>query len=279
MSQAKVLLVLLALLSLHASGALPPISGSKASATHATVTRHPWWYDRVQKDKLSGGDFISHWDPKNAGQLIYTFDAPEETDYEFWIRANPVQTTMLYRLNGSAWTPINTTDNLTGNTNIAENNALDIRFIAWMKVGSVRLKKGSNTLMFSLDSKNNHHGSLDCFVFSTTPFKPNGILKPGEAAPVAASDAGWFAFDPAPDTFVTSPIDLRSINEAAAGDGGFIAAKDGEFIHSKTGEPVRFWGVNGPPADLSDPVELRRLRAHACKTRRQSGAHPRRIFR
>jgi len=35
----------------------------------STMHRHPWWYDKVQRDQLSGGDFISNWDPKNAGDL------------------------------------------------------------------------------------------------------------------------------------------------------------------------------------------------------------------
>ncbi len=26
-----------------------------------TVSRHPWWYDKVKKDQLTGGDFISNW--------------------------------------------------------------------------------------------------------------------------------------------------------------------------------------------------------------------------
>ena len=236
------------------------------SPTHATVTRHPWWYDKVQKNKLSGGDYISNWDASNAGQLIYNFESPADGEYQFWVRANPVQSTLLYRLNGAAWTPIDTQNNLVDSTNIAENNAVDIRFIAWMKVGKVALKKGANTVMFRMDSKNNHHGSIDCFVFSSTPFQPQGILKPDEMAPTVDSDAGWFPFNPAPDTTATSTIDLRSLNEKSAGDGGFIAVHDGEFIHGKTGEAVRFWGVNGPPADLNDLQALRQL-AHTLAKR------------
>jgi hypothetical protein len=63
----------------------------------------------------------------------------------------------------------------------------------------------------------------------------------------AAANVGWFAFDPKPDPFsAASGIDLRSLNETTAGDGGFIAVKGSQFVHSSTGEPVRFWAVNGP---------------------------------
>ena len=68
---------------------------------------------------------------------------------------------------------------------------------------------------------------------------------------------GWFAFDPNPDPFnQNSAFDLRFLNEKSAGEHGFIAVKDGEFIHSNNGEPLRFWGVNGPPHGLSG-TELR----------------------
>jgi hypothetical protein len=73
---------------------------------------------------------------------------------------------------------------------------------------------------------------------------------------VVAQDAGWFPFQPKPDPFTpNSAIDLRTLNEPQAGDGGFIAVKDGQFVHSKTGEPVRFWAVNGCPGD--NPEQLR----------------------
>ena len=226
---------------------------------HAQVTRHPWWYDKVRKDQLSSGDLISNWDPSRAGELIYTFDSATAGDVEFWVRANPVQTSLVYRLNGSPWSSIDTSNPI-DNVNIAENNALDVRFIAWLKVGTVTLKRGSNTVMFRMDSKNNNCGMIDCFVFSTAPFIPHGTLKPDQLIATPADDnSGWVPFNPARDPFTDSAIDLRSLNEKTAGDGGFIGVKDGEFVHSRTSEAVRFWGVNGPPANLNDPLQLRSL--------------------
>ena len=69
-----------------------------------------------------------------------------------------------------------------------------------------------------------------------------------DARSAAAGDRGWFAFVPKADKFSpASGIDLRSLNEKTAGEGGFIGVKDGRFVHSKTGKAVRFWAVNGPP--------------------------------
>jgi hypothetical protein len=61
----------------------------------------------------------------------------------------------------------------------------------------------------------------------------------------------WFDFAPPNDPFAESPIDLRALNEKAAGDHGFIAAKGDHFIFGDNGEAVRFWAVNGPPHELS----------------------------
>src|SRR5206468_9911910 len=82
------------------------------------------------------------------------------------------------------------------------------------------------------------------------------ILAFGFSHPTFAGD-GWFPFDPKPDTFADSPIDLRFLNEKFAGEHGFIEAKDGHFIHAANGQPVRFWAVNGPPSDAKDRAALR----------------------
>lgn len=228
----------------------------------STMTRHPWWYDRVKKDQLSGGDFLSNWSDKLAGEAEYTVTAPSAGEYEFWVRANPVQTRLSYRLNAGPWTPIDVEKGQVGNTNIAEDGKLDLRFIAWAKAGRVALRKGTNSVAFRMDSPNNNHGYLDCFVFSPKPFTPRGILKPDQAAEIASgadSEQGWFPFAPGTDAFnANSAFDLRSLNEKQAGEGGFIAAKGSQFVHSKTGEPVRFWAVNGPPGELKDRESLRR---------------------
>ena len=248
-----------ALLSSKLSAATIWVEGEKPAK--ADVTRHPWWYDKVKTEELSGGDFISNWDEKKPGELDYTFDAPEARDYEFWVRANPVGTKLEYKLNDAAdWSGIDMSK-AQGTVNIAADEKIDLRFIAWIRVGEVKLNKGANAIHFQMDSDNNHHGMLDCFVFSSDPFQPRGKLKPADIAQQAQDDAAgkgeWLAFAPGPDPYKPeSAIDLRNLNEKIAGEGGFIAVKNGEFIHSRTARPVRFWAVNGPP-DLKEPPELK----------------------
>src|SRR5271165_6307138 len=61
-----------------------------------TMTRHPWWYDKVKRDQLSGGDFISNWTDKQPGEATYAFRARAGGEYVFWVRANPAATKLSY---------------------------------------------------------------------------------------------------------------------------------------------------------------------------------------
>ncbi|HEY0867047.1 MAG TPA: hypothetical protein VGE01_06710 [Fimbriimonas sp.] len=59
------------------------------------------------------------------------------------------------------------------------------------------------------------------------------------------SQADTWAFEPGPDTFSSSALlDLRSLNEKAAGESGFVKVDaNGDFLLGN-GRPVRFWCVN-----------------------------------
>ncbi len=231
------------------------VEGEKPAKS--TMNRHPWWYDQVKKDQLSGGDWISNFAEKKPGEAEYSVTSKDGGKYEFWVRANPTATKLSYRVNDADWKPVEFEKNTRDASNIAGDGKLDLRFVAWVKVGSVELKRGANTVRFRMHSDNSNHGGLDCFVLSTEPFTPRGLLKPGEAAKTTtSSEKDWFAFDPSSDKFeASSAIDLRFLNEREAGEHGFIAAKDGRFVHSKTNEPVRFWAVNGAAAKNRDELK------------------------
>lgn len=227
----------------------------------STMHRHPWWYDKVKRDQLSGGDYISNFDERASGESAYRVQPTKARDYDLWVRANPVQSRLSYSINGSAWTLINFEKEQQGNVNIAADDKSDLRFIAWVKAGKVPLKSGQNVVRFRMDSKNGNHGSLDCFVLTDEPFTPNGTAKPDQIAALnrraAVENVGWFPFAPKADPFSpASGIDLRFLNEKEAGEGGYIGVNGAQFVHSKTGKPVKFWAVNGPPG--KDMETLRR---------------------
>ncbi len=231
-----------------AAGGFIWIEGENPVGTN--MKPHPWYAGAVQKTELSGGDFISNFGP-HEGRADYQFNATEAGDYTFWIRANPIGDPKLdYQLDGGDWTPVDfryPVDLI----NIASDDKPDLRFIAWIKIGSVNLRAGQNTIAFRFHSANNNHGSLDCFVFTQLPFTPSGKLKPGEK--LGADEPGWWAFEPGPETFSKeAPLDLRPLNEAEAGQSGFVQA-DGDFFRLGNGQPVRFWSVDtgAPPAGMS----------------------------
>ena len=67
------------------------------------MTRHPWWYDKVKRDQLSGGDFLSNWTDKQPGEATYAFRASAGGEHAFWVRANPAATKLSYQLDGGPW--------------------------------------------------------------------------------------------------------------------------------------------------------------------------------
>jgi hypothetical protein len=237
----------------HAQAVWVWVEGEKPEINH--MNRHPWWYDQVKRDQFSGGDFISNFDKDKVGEAEYRFAVPSAGQYEFWVRANPLMSVLSYSLNDGSDTPIDLNREKRGEVNVAADDKPDLRFLAWSKVGQVNLVAGTNSIRFRMTSENNHHGYLDCFLFSSEPFQPRGLIKPDQLVPelpaVAKEEKEWFPFDPKPDAFSSdSAVDLRFLNERSAGEHGFIQVKNGEFVHAATGEPVRFWAVNGPPHDL-----------------------------
>jgi hypothetical protein len=216
------------------------------SAQSQTMTRHPWWYDKVNKGQLSGGDFISNWNDKQPGEATYPFQAPAEKDYVFWVRANPVGTKLSYKLDEGDWRLIDA-KTAQESVNIAEDGKIDLRFIAWIRVGTLSLSRGLHRIKFQMHSDNNNHGMLDCFVFTDESFTPDGSRKPGEKATVTedAADGCW-AFRPAPDEFSAEALlDLRTLNGKFAGEHGLLTrSKDGNDFTFSDGTPARFWAVN-----------------------------------
>ena len=226
-----------------------------------TMTRHPWWYDKVKQDQLSGGDFLSNWTDKQPGEATYAFRAKAAGEHVFWVRANPAATKLSYQLDSGPWQLIDM-KSPQDNVNIADDGTIDLRFIAWIKVGTINFTQGAHRIKFKMHSDNNNHGMLDCFVFASGSFTPEGKRKPGEksdASEVAA--AGRWAFQPPRDEFSPQALlDLRSLNEKFAGEHGFVTrSKDGNDFAFADGTPARFWAVNDGAFDKNLPRHARFL--------------------
>ena len=180
-----------------------------------------------------------------AGSIQKTVTIPADGTYTLWVRKFWNGQTFHWR--------VGTTNAWKDTANPPLQDLVDLgpgRKVGWINAGSVTLTAGSRVFRMEVTDTSNTT-AYDCFLLTRETFTPRGKLKPDDK--LVAEEAGWTSFQPEADPFDFSPIDLRRLNEKAAGDGGFIAARGEEFIHSKTGDPVKFWAVNtgGGTADLS----------------------------
>jgi len=209
------------------------------------VNRHSW-YSSVKSAELSGGAWISHWS-NNVGTVRYTVRIPQTAEYDFYVRANPAQASMEYRIDSGRWREV-PLEHATDRRNVAADDAVDLRFVGWVDVGSVRLARGQHTVDFRMNSENNNHGAIDAFTFTTESFRPVGKQKPGEQGEIeVASEKGAWAFQYPQDRFTDEALlDLRFLNEEQSGQHGFIRlSEDGNGFVRGDGEPIRFWSVVG----------------------------------
>lgn len=238
----RLIFVLLALMFTQCASADDLIWIEGEDAASSNMQRHGW-YDSVKKAELSGQDWLSHFQAGESPQALFRFEASDEGEYDLWLRANPVGSSMSIRVNKGDWKEVSF-DKSEQQLNIASDAKPDLRFIAWVKFGKVDLKRGANTFEVRFDSRNNRHGGLDCFVLSRQPFFPQGNLKPGQKTGLA--DPGMWAFEPDRDTFDDAALlDLSNLNEKPAGKHGRIRrSEDGSDFVDGAGNPIRFWAVN-----------------------------------
>lgn len=233
----------------------------EAPATQS-MHRHPWWFDQVKKDVLSGGDWISNFSPKE-GVAEYKVEALEAGDYTFWVRADPVQSKLDYALDGGDWVNIDLNADKRGKQNIAADQKPDLRFIAWSKAGRLKLSAGAHSLKFRMHGSQNNHGGLDCFVLTTDGFVPQGKMKPGEASSAAIGPAEWFPLLVDEDDFrAGSVIDMSGLTEAPAGKFGPVLRKGSALVFANRPSPAKFWGC-GANLDVGKHTreqQLRRIR-------------------
>ncbi len=226
-------------------GAAIWIEGENPS--RSSVARHPWWYDQVKKDVLSGGDWISNFSKEKEGLAEYDFDVLAADAYAFWIRANPLAAKLSYQLDGGPWTPIDLEGDPRGNINIAADQKPDLRFLAWVKAGEVKLEAGKHTLRLKMHSDNSHHGGVDCFTFTRIPFTPSGATRPSAVAE-KAGPADWFQVIPDDDGFSKdSVIDMSRLRDAPAGKRGFLKRDGSDLRFEKDVKPIKLWGVGANP--------------------------------
>lgn len=185
---------------------------------------------------LSGGKWIGADGPRDSALFLeYAITAPREGAYHLYARKFWQHGPFRWRADDGPWHAV-------GETVLLDEAPIRQFVVAnWVSAGQARLTTGRHKLRVELTS-NTGAACFDAFLLTLGPVTPRGKLRPGEK--YGRAPEGWFPFEPDPDPFAESPIDLRSLNERAAGEHGFIQARGDGFVRSGDGQPIRFWAVN-----------------------------------
>jgi hypothetical protein len=242
------------------------------SARRNQTTRHNW-YDDVKKDVLSGNEWLSHFDPQQAGTADYEFTVAQADSYTFWLRANPVAARLSWQLDDAAdWKPVDFASSNRDRINIAADDKPDLRFITWIRVGQIQLTAGRHTLRFRLHSGPQNHGGIDCFVLTRIPFVPAGTTRPQSRSGPSRPDE-WFPVILDTDPLsVDSVIDVSHLIDAPAGQHGFLQRDAAALRFEQQSQPVKFWGAGaGPLGNSSEQMTqaARWFRKHGINLVRQ----------
>jgi hypothetical protein len=180
------------------------------------------WYSAINREKLSGGDLIRHGHGSKPSEAECVIEAAEAGEYEYWVRADPTTRSSLWcQLNDGDRREVDV-DKAVGSGSIADDDAIDFRCIAWMKVGQVELKAGASVNGFRFDRNDDapdvvrRHGYFDCFVLSHEPLEPQGTFKPDQKSQEVRRYSGGFTREAQkPDrTFVVPFVKNRGPRES-----------------------------------------------------------------
>jgi hypothetical protein len=198
-------------------------------------------------EALSGGDWLNTGGPREGDEIAarWAVEVPAAATWHLYARKFWHHGPFRWRFDDGRWQKAQ-------DLALIDNVELK-KFICanWVKLGTADLAKGPHLFQVALLAGPGEDavGAFDCFVLTRAPFVPSGKLKPGEKTGLAMD--GYWAFEPDPDTFDDSPIDLRRLNDAVAGERGFLQRYKDCFLFPGDDEPTRFWGVNAGPNVVS----------------------------
>lgn len=227
------------------------IEGEDFAKTTIPNPRQPFPNDikPAEKQILSGGKWLGtgggEGEPAKPHTITYNVNCPTSTTWQFWVRKFWHHGPFRWRFDDGEWRTCERGRALSDTT------FMRLHFGAnWIFLGMADLAAGPHTLNIEMLQNG---GAIDCFVLTQEPFVPRGKLKPNENAGTAWP--GWFAWEPPADPLEDDcPIDMRHLNEAFAGEHGFVR-RDGEKFRRGDGEELRFWMLqSGDIGALDQPL-------------------------
>ncbi len=202
------------------------------------------WYDDVMKESFSGKKWLSHYTKDRAGVAKYSFESKKSGSFVFWLRCNYFRSEMSYKLNRGSWKGLSIDDRDPNQVRdkMMVSKKPDHRFIGWVRVGSVKLKKGKNQIEIKISSKLANHGAIDCFCFSDEGFVPSGSTKPDLSK--KKNPSAWFPVVVDQDTYSKKSVwDQTQALHRPAGKYGFLKRDGKDLKFEKQSPPIKFWGV------------------------------------
>lgn len=218
------------------------------STTDTNFPEESWFSEAAESgrgDLLSENAWLTNAGEREGDEAFarYVVSVPEAGTYDLWARKLWKHGPFRWRFGSSDWTicgpDIALADSVTIATHIPAN---------WVYLGEATLEEGDTTFELRLLAGPGEQltAGFDCFFLTQQPFVPRGQLKPWERS--GDANEGFFAWEPPIDVFSEdSWLDLRDLNEAVAGENGFIRAEGNGFVLGD-GTPVRFWAVNASSA-------------------------------
>ncbi|NQT19617.1 MAG: hypothetical protein HQ592_07925, partial [Planctomycetes bacterium] len=214
------------------------------SPSETNFPRKSWFSASTFENKrhriLSDGDWLANGGERAGPEAFakYRISVPAGAEYSLWARKFWKHGPFRWRLDRQAWQTCGRDVGLADTEEIRK-----FLCVNWVFLGKVKLAKGRHQFELRLLAKEGEAltACFDCFLLTRRPFTPRGKLKPDEKS--GKAEPGWWAFEPAPDSFGAAMLDLRRLNEAVAGESGFVRRQADEFVLGN-GEPVKWWGVN-----------------------------------
>jgi hypothetical protein len=189
-------------------------------------------------ERLSGADWLSCTGrvPPEGAYARWRVAVPEGGTYCLYARKFWQHGAFQWRFDAAKWHSL-------GQAALLDRAELT-KFVEanWVSLGEVDLTAGEHVFEVQLLAAPGEDASagFDCFVLTSRPWYPAGLLEPQPETGRAMED--YWAFEPGPPPD-KSPINLSYLNDETAGEHGFLQRDGRHLLFQKEGEPVRFWGV------------------------------------
>lgn len=215
------------------------------------------WYSDVDETLLSPGvpgetsggwaaHFANNDDPVEA---TWAFDVAESGPHTIWARVGAYRVGMWAGLDAEEPVDLDLDDQARETVNLVY-PTLDVRYLAWVKVGEFDLDAGSHELTFGLNSHPDWggaeiYGGVDAFVVTNVPrWAPTGALQPEVDGEAEGQPDAWFPFLPKEESLdFDSALDRSGLLERPAGVHGALR-RIGADLAFADGTPVKLWGVD-----------------------------------